>query len=110
MALPPRGMHEGARVTRRPLALLGSLLALLMAIPAPGFAADPQRIERIPIRGRAAPGLEEAIAATRGSRRIEVAVQMRGQTVGARVGERASAGEPLSDAGIAAARRQIRSR
>ncbi|MET0772845.1 MAG: S8 family serine peptidase [Candidatus Limnocylindrales bacterium] len=94
---------------RRALSLVGVLLVLLMAIPAHGLAADPRRIERVPTRGRATPGLAEALAATRGSRRIEVAVQVRGRTVGARVGERALAGEPLSDAGVASARRQVRS-
>lgn len=78
-------------------------------LPLPGQAAAPQRTERIPIRG-AAPGLEEALAASRGSRRIEVAVQLEGRAVGARVGDRVAAGEPLSEAGISAARRALRSR
>ncbi|MEZ4596250.1 MAG: hypothetical protein R3C32_05005 [Chloroflexota bacterium] len=45
------------------------------------------------------PGSRGKLAASRGSRRIEVAVQVRGQTVGARIGERALAGEPMSEAG-----------
>lgn len=95
---------------RRSVGLVASLaLALLTALPGSGLTAAPQRTERISVRG-SAPGLAQALAAGRGSRRIEVAVQLRGQTVGARVGDRVTAGEPLSEAGISAARRNLQTR
>lgn len=96
-------------MTRRRSALATVSLALLTVLPAPAIAAGPQRTERIAVRG-AAPGLDEVLAASRGSRRIEVAVQLDGRAVGARVGDRIASGEPLSEAGISAARRDLRSR
>ncbi|MFN8517798.1 MAG: S8 family serine peptidase [Chloroflexota bacterium] len=95
---------------RRTLGLAATMaLVLVSALPASGLAADPQRTDRISVRG-SAPGLAQVLAASRGSRRIEVAVQVRGQTVGAQVGERATAGEPMSEAGISAARRDLQTR
>lgn len=95
---------------RRTLGLAVALAtALLTALPASGFAATPQRTERIAVRG-AAPGLAEVLAASRGSRRIEVAVQLEGRSVGARVGDGITSGEPLSNAGISAARRDLQAR
>lgn len=81
-------------------------LAVTMVLPASGLAAGPRRTDRISVRG-STPGLQAALAASRGSRRIEVAVQVRGRTVAARVGEGVTAGEPLSESGISAARRDL---
>ncbi len=83
--------------------------ALVTALPASGLATAPQRTDRISVRG-AAPGLSRVLAASRGSTRIEVAVQLEGTAVGARVGEGVTAGEPMSQAGISAARRGLQAR
>jgi subtilisin family serine protease len=108
--ISPGGAQEESTLRRRTLGLAVTLtLALLTALPASGLSADPQRTERVSVRG-SAPGLAAALAASRGSRRIEVAVQVRGQTVGARVGDRATAGEPMSESGITAARRDLQDR
>jgi subtilisin family serine protease len=84
-------------------------LAFITALPGTGLAAQPQRMEQVSVR-RSHPWLREALARTRGSRRIEVAVQLRGQAVAARIGGRIEAGEPMSDAGVASARRTLTAR
>jgi subtilisin family serine protease len=100
---------KGNRLDRRLLGFVALTLALLVAAPGWALAASPQRTEQLRVRG-AHPGLADVLAATRGSRRIQVAVQLRGRPVSARIGEGIATGRPMSTSGITIARRTVAAR
>lgn len=81
-------------------------LSLVTVMPGASLAASPQRFEQIRVN-RKAPGLRDAIATVRGTRTIEIAVQLAGQPVAVRQGLRAEAGRPMSAAAVRSARQDL---
>lgn len=81
-------------------------LSLVTVMPGATLAASPERFERIRV-DRRAPGVRDALATLRGTRTIEVAVQLTGQPVGVQRGVRAEAGTPMSPAAVRSARQSL---